>query len=373
MKRILFDVNSIVQYRGFTNLEGIGRSTLSLLETLAGKEDLPFEIVLLSQRLRRGGLEIYNLPFKQFRIPLPNQDRFKKIIKSLKIKEAFTRYDLYHIPHNTDYVALPHKTVFTIHDLMIYKFPEFFPFTKKFDSWAKNLMKECKAIITCSDSSKNDIAYYWNVPTEKISVIRWGIDRNVFFPADAESIDLVMRQLKIKTPYLLAVSTSHPRKNTRYILKSFREFCKFNSHFQLVILWDNPPKDLISEYEHEIQNKKILFINHVDDTVLRCLYSGAAATLFPSLYEGFGFPILESFACHTPVITCNNSSLREVGGNLALYTSETDISDLVMQLNVIKEGINKKSFEIEVEKHLLHFSWRTTCEQYISLYNTLLK
>ena len=373
MKKVLININSIVKYSGSTHLSGIGRSTISLLNEFAKISDLPFQIILYSQRLKGDGLKDYKFPFRSLRIPFPNYQQFTNLINLFNVKEVITGYDLYHIPHNTDQVAKPDKTIFTIHDLMIYRFPEFFPYTDEFDKWAKKIIKDCRAVVTCSDSSKNDISNFWNISPEKISVIRWGIDRNIFFPANTMDVEMIKSKLKIKLPYFVAVSNSHPRKNAGLILKSFREFIKTNNQFQLVFLWSNPPKDLVDNYASEILSEKILFANHLNDSELRCLYSGASATLYPSLQEGFGFPVLESFACHTPVITCNNSSLKEVGGDIALYTSESDVSEFVMHLSNISNGINKKKFVYEVEMHLLNFKWETASDQYIKLYKTLLK
>ena len=75
--------------------------------------------------------------------------------------------------------------------------------------------------------------------------------------------------------------------------------------------------------------KKIIFLSYVSDETLLSLYNGASVTLFPTLSEGFGFPILESFACGTPVMTCRNTSLPEVGGDVALYVGENDIDEMV--------------------------------------------
>jgi len=369
MKRVLIDVNSIVQYRGFTHLAGVGRSTLSLLEALAKNENLPFELQLYSLRVRGGGLDMYHLPFEQFRIPLPNQDRFKKIISGLRIKEILKNFDLFHIPHNTDIVARPGKTVFTIHDLMIYRFPEFFPHTESFSNWSKKLMKDCKAVVTCSESSKNDIASYWSVPEQKITVINWGIDRLTFYPSEDSEINQIKKSFNLNKPFFLAVSCSHPRKNVKLTLEAFRIFAKTKTEHQLVLIWSDPPREILTEYQQEIQNEKIRFIRNISDNDLRALYSAATATIFPSLYEGFGFPVLESIACHTPVITCKNSSLAEIGADLAIYTSETDIEELVEILKKVSVSeFDKSIFSEKAEKHLLNYNWENTADKYIDFY-----
>ena len=374
MKKILIDANSIVQYRGFTHLTGIGRSTLMLLKELGKRKELPFEIVIYTQRIRPGGLETYGLPFKQLRLPFPNQTRFKKLINFFRVKEALIDYDLCHIPHNTDIVAKPEKTLFTIHDLMIYKFPDFFPHTEKFSKFARKLIQGSKAVVTCSFSSKNDISTYWDIPKNKITVIPWGIDRETFYPDSRENIISAQKKYNIDAPFFLAVSCNHPRKNVSLILEAYSDLIKKGTDHILVLLWKNPNKHIISKYEEEIQRGKIKLIGNTSDRVLRALYSGAAATLFPSLYEGFGFPVLESFACHTPVITCNNSSLSEVGGNLAHFVSETNPYELTEKMIYFeKNKVKTTEFKSDAEKHLLRYTCRTMADAYIKLYLGLLE
>lgn len=372
MKRILINVNSIVRYSGATHLSGIGRSTYSLISGFAKIKCLPFKILLYNQRVKSGGLEVYNYPFDQVRVPLPNKPVYTKLANSFRIKEVLTNYDLYHIPHNTDYVTQPGKTLFTIHDLMIYRFPEYFPVSSEFKAWAQKLVKESKAIVTCSECSKNDISYYWGVYPEKISVIPWGIDRHVFSPSNEQEIETIKEELNLRRPYFLSVSNSHPRKNLRLVLNGFREFTKSNPEVCLVIIWGNPTREILNEYRNEVLNNKIIFINHVTDPKLRQLYSGAVATLFPSLYEGFGFPVLESLACHTPVITCSNSSLKDLGANLAIYTSENDVNEFVEHLSDVYQCRQRFINEPEIEKHLARFNWTLTAQNYIDLYNSLI-
>jgi glycosyltransferase involved in cell wall biosynthesis len=370
MKKVLINANSIVQKTSLSHLSGIGRSTLSLLNALAKMDKLPFEIVLYSQRVKSGGLTRYQFPFKTMRIPLPLIDRFTKIIKLLRLRELFSGYDLYHVPQNTDdCVANLEKSIFTIHDLMIYRFPDLFPHTEQFDRDIRHLVRKCKSIVTCSECSKKDIVEYWNLSEEKVTVIPWGIDRLIFYPETQAEIVKTTAKYSIESSFFLAVSCSHPRKNIELVLKAFQIYSKENLIHKLVLVWGNPPEKLLNEYADEISSGKILFLNHIDDTELRALYSGAVATLFPSLYEGFGFPVLESFACHTPVITCRNSSLIEMGSDIAYYTSETNANELVVLLHSFDTtDCVPTNFVERVEDHLKNYTWEKTASLYVKYY-----
>lgn len=368
MKHLLINVNSIVNYSGRTHLSGIDRSTLGIIRELTLFETLPFQLTLFYQRIKSGGLSKYDLPFNTLRIPLPNKAFFSRAINILSLKEILTGYDLYHIPHNTDFVKIPSKTIFTIHDLMIYKFPEFFPFTTEWERKMIKLINNCKAVVTCSESSKNDISYFWKISDEKIRVIRWGIDRSVFFPSPLGEIDQIIKTFHLR-PFFLVVSCDHPRKNVNLSLKAFRLFINFNKEYQLVLVWNKPPDYILKEYKKEIESDFIKFLPNLSDNELRVLYSAAKATIFTSLYEGFGFPLLESLACHTPVITCNNSSLSEVGGDNVIYTSESDPEELAENMKKIaNSNVIDSEFIEKTEKHLQKFSWKVTAEEYIKFY-----
>ena len=111
----------------------------------------------------------------------------------------------------------------------------------------------------------------------------------------------------------------------------------------------------------------------VSDQDLVVLYNGALGTLFPSRYEGFGFPILESFACETPVMTCRNSSLQEVGGELALYTGEDDIDTMVDIMKALYENkYDKDEFVSKTKPFIQRFSWDKTAENYVTFFKKYL-
>lgn len=103
------------------------------------------------------------------------------------------------------------------------------------------------------------------------------------------------------------------------------------------------------------------------------VYNGATATFFPTRYEGFGFPILESFACNTPVVTCRNTSLPEVGGNIALYTDEDGVDEMSYYMELFEnENFDLHLFREQAKNYIKRFSWENTALQYVELYKSLL-
>lgn len=121
------------------------------------------------------------------------------------------------------------------------------------------------------------------------------------------------------------------------------------------------------------ENSDIIFLKYISDKDLVSVYNGATATFFPTRYEGFGFPILESFACNTPVVTCRNTSLPEVGGNIALYTDEDGVDEMSYYMELFEnENFDLHLFREQAKNYIKRFSWENTALQYVELYKSLL-
>lgn len=159
----------------------------------------------------------------------------------------------------------------------------------------------------------------------------------------------------------------------RILLKAYREFVKSGGKHKLILVWGNPSKELLNEYAVEIDSKQLIFLNHVSDDVLRALYNGASCTMFPSRAEGFGFPILESFACGTPVMTCRNTCLEEVGQDAAIYVGEDDTDGMVNIMNMFDVGsYDVATFQTRAERIVKDFTWENTARQYVDFYKKYL-
>ena len=369
MERILIDVNSSVLRGGRNYLYGIGRTTLDLINELAKAEQLPFEVQLYIQNLRGDASELKKSPFSKLEIPLPGAKNYKDIVTKLRVKEILTNYDMLHIPHNYEVVACPEKTLVTIHDAMFFSYPEDFLGHNVARNNYPKLAKNCKAIVTCSESSKSDIVNYMNIHPEKVTVIPWGISTEIYYPELKEILGFNLNAFKLQRPYFMMVSCNTGRKNTLSLLRAYKLFLHTNPEHDLVLVWNKPPSEIISEFYKEIQTERIHFLSGIDTNKLRSLYSGATATFFPSKYEGFGLPILESMACGTPVVTCRNSSLSEVGGEVALYTDPNNLEQMAdFMLQFENASINISELKEKSLVHAAQFKWSRCADQYVQFY-----
>lgn len=271
--------------------------------------------------------------------------------------------------HSSDWIEPPSKCrkITTIHDLIIYKYPEFMnpgiiENQKNKLHW---VVKESEIVIADSESTKRDIIFYLNIPEKKIKVVYLGVD-DCFQPQDKKKTDLIKNKYHISGKYFLCVGTNNPRKNLLRIIKAFNMLK--NSGYRLVIAGNYGWGEKIDP-----KNSTIIQLNYINNFDLPMLYSGSEAFIYPSLYEGFGLPVLEAMACGTPVITSDRGSLKEISQNLSIHVnpeSENSIKEgfeLVINLPqdektaLVKSGIN----------YAKKFTWKKCARETLNIYNLL--
>lgn len=366
-KRLLIDVNSIVPYLQTGVSMGVGRSTFELVSAISELEDIPFEIGLFTQNLR-GVKAKGRFPLKTHHLYIPNRSPFGYITNKLHLKKIFFNYDLLHIPHNTDWCEIFQKTIFTIHDLIVYRYPELWNLTEKSKAYFREVATKSKAILTCSESSKQDIIDFWEVNENKVTAIPWGINQEVFHFTTNESF---LHSIGIKGEFFFSASCNHGRKNTSMILEAYIKYLQKGGKKQLVLLSPSA-KDLVP-YEANIERKEIIVCSHISDIELASLYSEAHCSIVASSFEGFGFPVIESLSCGTQVLCAQNSSLTEVGGHVVDYFSELK-SECICNKFLEYDHIPKENtLDISMcRSHLSKFTWKNCAEKYVETYEQLL-
>lgn len=377
MKRLLIDVNSIVPYYLSGTISGIGRTTLELLEALAKMVDeLPFEIMLYSQNMKGVGGKNTGLPFRSRHLYLRHTEFWDRLVAKFALRERLTGYDIMHIPSNNEIVYSPERCIFTLHDALFMKIQE-----KQFDHsrmtiTVPSLMQQCKHIITCSESSKKDIVETMKIDPGKITVTYWGVKHEIFSPQNEKDnvTGLIRKKYTIHAPYLLSVSCGTERKRTDVLVNSYIEFCRHVSvDYDLVLVWSHPPKEILDTIKQNGLSEKIHFLCTIPDKDLSLLYNGATALFYPSMYEGFGLPVLEAMACGTPVVTCNNSSLGEVAGNCAVYLDEPIEESMVEVMKGLHSGIfNTNKLKSDGLKRAAQFTWSECAKKTIQVYQQCL-
>lgn len=368
--RLLFDANPMVMRTGRTHLPGIGRTALELAKALDELNDPGIDVRLLTQTFR-GHIPSRFQHLAVRNIPWPIGPRYDWLKQRLPLLETLAPYDLLYEPSNFAPLHRPDKTVVTIHDAMFFSYPEAFLGHDRARKLAPPFAHQARAIATPSQASKNDIVHYMGVPKDKVTVIPWGVDRTIFHAHDKPGAQARVAEVSGSTrPYFVAVSCDIGRKNTLAVLHAFKAALSRGIQHDLLLVWGKPPAEYLQEFASEIAEGRIRFLKHVDDALLGDLYAGATVSWFPSRYEGFGLPVLESMACGTPVVTCRNSSLEEVGGSAALYVEPDAIEDMTELMH---------QFDTETQPTPEHgkmaclaqanrFDWHSTARAYLALF-----
>lgn len=277
--------------------------------------------------------------------------------------------------HTSDWLEPPSqcRKITTIHDLVVFKYPELSDpaIVKTQMKKLKWVQQESDTIITDSYSTKTDIINILKIPEEKIAVVYPGIDAK-FKIASPDEIEKVRVKYKIKGNYFLSVGTMEPRKNIRKVIEAYKLFKRnFGGKDE-----ESLPELLLAGNQgwgEEIRSLSdhIRILGYIQEEDLVPMYSGATAFVYPSLYEGFGLPILEAFKCGTPVITSGKGSIKEVAGDAALYANplhEEDICSKMLQIWQNKELQNK--LRNKGSKQCVKFSWEKTANEIYKIYTS---
>ena len=360
LEKVAIDINSVLPLFSRGWVSGIGRTTKELVEALDQMDNLPVEIVLYSQNTKGVRGSLLGTRFATRHLYAPHKSWCNRMIGMTHLREMATKYDLLHIPHNFEWVRRPERTVVTMHDAMFFAMPDEAFNHESAQRLYPTLARRCRGVITCSESSKRDIMTHMDIPSERVFVIPWGYNKELFHPEKGK---------KRGNPYFLAVSCSLGRKNTMSVIKAYEMLVKQNPEHELVLVWPNIPVEAWRYCNQDHLVNHIYIHSAIDDERLSVLYNEATATFFPSRYEGFGLPVLESMACGTPVVTCRNSSLPEVGGDAAIYVEPDDIVAMSRIMEQFEQGeLKKDDFRDRCTAQASLFSWERCARQTLDVY-----
>jgi len=248
---------------------------------------------------------------------------------------------------------------FLIHDLAYLHYPKYID-PNQLPYYQKNVprfLSKADGIGTVSNFSRKDLAKQFNLDPRQIDIIPNGC-RSVFRPINDKERDEVHRELGVKAPYFIYTGAIHPRKNTVNLIRAYNHF-RFRSHLEHELVIVGRQAWMFDLFEREIENspfrKQIHLMGYVEDEKLAQWMGAATALVYPSLFEGFGVPLLEAMHAEIPIICSNKSSLPEVVGEAAILVDPTNPQDIgqamhklakdkALQKKLIDKGIKRRKY-----------------------------
>jgi glycosyltransferase involved in cell wall biosynthesis len=363
---------------------GVEEYALNLLHNLFSI-DKKNEYVLFLNSFKKTGNAVLdfskykNVSIKTFRWPNKMINFLFWYLNFPKIDKMLGGVDILFFP-NIIFAAASRKTkvILTVHDLSFEHFPETFSWKRRLWHWFINPRKLCQkadGIIAVSESTKKDIEEIYKIKPEKISVVYSGA-RSSFKSIDRNDQKLLTVKEKYNLPYkfMLYLGTIEPRKNIVGIIRAYNQLRNIKhpelAKYKLVIAGERGWKSekIFSEIGKSPFGEDIIFTGFVADEDKPAIYNLASLFVYPSFFEGFGFPPLEAMACGVPVITSNNSSLPEVAGAAAILIDPDKPDEIYQAMKEIllsrnlQESLRKKGFE-QVKK----FEWKKTAEEFLKV------
>ena len=281
------------------------------------------------------------------------------------------------------YYPIPEKRnaggVLTIHDLIPLVHPEWFANPATIEFFRTTLRESARAadkVIVDSHSTKKDVIHYYEIKESKVEVVHLA-PNPIFTPAPDSEKTQTSTNLTNGRPYFLSVSTLEPRKNLVRTIKAYELYMEREKSLNPALLlvgkkgWKN--RALNEAYERSKYKESIFITGFLDDDSLVEAYRGAIAFLYPSLYEGFGLPVLEAMACGTPVITSNTSSLSEIAKDCALCCNPQSVDEIAHLMSEISSDPSRRKELIALGlRNSATYNWEKTTRETIHIISSCL-
>ena len=371
-----FDAKRIVR-----NGTGLGSYGRTLVNDLAQRQDLALRLYapdkgrddLRSQIVERPNVS-FCYPHFSSSIHLPSSWwRMKGVVTDLQRDGV----QLYHglsgeLPIGIRKSGI--RSVVTIHDLIFLRHPEFYNWVDtKIYAWKfRQTLREADHVIAISECTKRDILYYGDIDEQKISIVYQSFAPRFSVEVSEEQRTQVRSAYQLPQRYILNVGSIEARKN---ILQAVQALPLLPDDVVLVMVGRHTPyTDQVLQYvrEHHLE-ERVRVLHGVPDEHLPMLYALAESFVYPSVYEGFGIPIIEAISCGLPVVACSGSCLEEAGGPDSLYVQPGNVEAMAAAIRLTLVGAEGRELRIEnSKKYIRRFSGCNVADQVVNVYQSLL-
>jgi len=344
------------------NQTGIARVWKKLLEEWQ-KSNSSEHIIIINRgntAPKIEGIHYYSMPLYNYEEKALDSEKLQAICDQFNADLFISTY--YTLPLST-------PSILMVHDMI----PEVIGLDLQEHWWKEkyySILCANRYICVSQNTAKDLLKFYPHIDKSLVKVFLNGVDEGFHPASDLEILETKVK-LGIELPYFLLVGSRISLNGYKNAILFFKALAKWNDSAKIAVVCVGGEPKLEEELSILADSIKIHLIRP-DDRELRAIYSGAIALIYPSLYEGFGLPIVEAMACGCPVITCRNSSLIEVAGDAAIYVDEYDVTEMIQALEQIQiVEIRQKLIE-EGLKQANKFSWNKMANEIIQLFlNTI--
>ncbi len=262
------------------------------------------------------------------------------------------------------------RSIVTMHDLIFLKFPELYPWIDR-QLYRLKYLHSCRiadAIVAVSEQTRRDLIDLADVPEDKITVIYQGCNPLFYVRKSSEEIDLVRKKYRLPLQFILNVGAIEERKNQKLIIEA-AALAQIDIPIVIVGVETGYAGTLHSIIRKHRLEHRVVIIPGISSDELSCIYQAASLFVYPSLFEGFGIPIIEAMASGVPVIAASGSCLEESGGPGSVYVSPSNPEELSMQLErVLGDSNLQERMKTLGKEHLARFSDKAIADSLIRLY-----
>lgn len=361
---------------------GVEQYTCGLMRALAGDEKNDYRFFYNAWQKEKLTFPWLNgLQKKLFDFHCPNKflDLSVRAFNRPFFDEKIGGADVYFTPHFLRSALKKAKRVVTFHDLSFEYYPEFFSSRQRL--WhrlvnPRQRAQEADLIVAVSSSTKSDLVNLYKIPAEKIKVIYSGVEAAPTDKLTDDNFSVLCRKYQLPQKFILYFGTIEPRKNLAGLIEAF-EILKTNKkfadwHLVLAGSFGWLFKKTLQKARQSTQARFIHFPGFIDAQDKFPLYRAAELFVYPSFFEGFGFPPLEAMACQTPVICSNKTSLPEVVGEAALMVDPGLPGELAEAIKMLTEQDDfRKELVARGQKQARRFSWEKTARDFLETINLL--
>jgi glycosyltransferase involved in cell wall biosynthesis len=368
--RVSIDIQAAIAQRA-----GVGRYTKSLVEHLgpfAGSDEL----------------RLFYFDFQRRGVPFPVPGATQHAVRWCPgriIQKAWKTInwppydwfagaaDVYHFPNFIRPPLTKGKSVVTIHDIAFIRYPQTLePRNLAYlTAQIKQTVQNSDRIIAVSEFTAREIHELLDVPRDRITAVHEGLPDGFVRPAKP-FVEEARLSLRLQRPYLLMVGTMEPRKNMAFLVEVFEKLAGFDGDLVIAGMYGWKYEPILKKIIHSPLAKRIRHLEYVDERLLPALYAGAELFVFPSLYEGFGFPPLEAMSCGTPVVSSTGGSLPEVLGEAAEFVPEYNSDAWAAKIQkLLTDKARKTELILRGAELVKKYSWDETAKKTWDVYRNL--